>query len=266
MNNKNTSNREKKSKSLIENQIDSIRNQPLVLNPFIELVLSDADNNPIRNSNHANKGEEEKEEDYFIYYELNNNEKMNKIRNNDLLLKFDINRKTNYDNRPYCKKHFNLLFNQSEMKNKNEEVEEKEETNCDCNSNPSISLFDKENQSKKLIKLKLKLIEFCSWMNEVFSYEEAEFDTVTLMKIFLVNYENTMSVPIKIEPIVPTTTAATSSTNGNNKLKKDFLKLNNSNELISKNNKIFIKSNSSKNTIKQKLNKWYMPKKYWFTK
>lgn len=236
-----------KSKTLIQNEINSIKNQIRVLNPFIELVLSDATNN--RN---------DKNDYYFIHYDLNNK---NEIKNNDLLLEkqdLDRNRETNYDknSRAYCKQHFNFLFNQSKEENNNNNKNAQQHCNL-------FFLFDKENQSKKLVRLKLKLNEFCSRMNDVFSYEqEVEFDPLTLIKIFIVNFRNTMTVPIRIEPIYA------------RKLRKELLNLNSSSgesiNLKIKNTKKtnLLKTNKNyafKRTYFNK-NKWYMPKKYWFKK
>ena len=50
-------------------------------------------------------------------------------------------------------------------------------------------------------------------MNNAFSQEESDFDPVSLIKIFIVNYENTMPVPIKIEEIT------------DNRIRKELLKI-----------------------------------------
>ena len=181
-----------KNKNLIHNKIDWLYSKPFVLNPYIDLVLTDA-----KNYKELNR----LEEDDFFYVEDGNN-------NNDNFFEKLTNTNNNFRNkidRPYCKKHLDWLLRKDLNKKKN---------NFDL-----FSMFNNEESSnikqRDEPKLKRKLIEFCAWMNRAFdNNEESDFDPGSLIKIFIVNYENTMPVPIKIEEIT------------DSRIKKELLKTN----------------------------------------
>ena len=229
-------------KKLIQNKIDLISNQPFLLNPYLEFILSDIEkykqNNLLEND--------------FTFFEDNDTSE-NKNASTGSKVNYFSNYKPNKKlsvNSAYCKKHFDWLFN-------------KEITNKDLDL---FSMFNQENKkadlssikNKKVARLKRKLIEFCSWMNDVFSYEEPDFEPVSLIKIFIVNYENTISVPIKIEEIF------------DSRLKKELLKTSISSDSIMKLSKSvkvnIIQKNAKNKNLTKKNNKWYLPKKIWFKK
>jgi hypothetical protein len=230
-------------KKLIQNKIDLISNQPFLLNSYMEFILSDIEkykqNNLLEND--------------FTFFEDNDNSE-NKNSSTVSKVNYCFNYKPNCKklsvNSAYCKKHFDWLFNQKK-------------TDKDLDLFSMFSHEDKKAdlssiKNKKVARLKRKLIEFCSWMNDVFSYDEPDFEPVSLIKIFIVNYENTISVPIKIEEIF------------DSRLKRELLKTTISSDSILKPNKSFkvakIKKNAKiKNSIKYN-NKWYLPKKIWFKK
>ena len=215
-------------KEITQNQIDLILNQPILLNPIIELVLSDVDK-----FNEFNQ----LEEDDFMPDEDSLEMKRSVRSKNKLHLA------NNNNNRPYCRAHFEWLFKQDDPDN-----------DLDL-----FNMFDKENKKqlnltklKKVLRLKNKLVDFCLWMKQVFNYEESDFDPVSLIKIFIVNYENTMPVPIKIEEVLDT------------RLKNNLLKMKSSTSDLCINRTEIIRNIKPKTKILKRNDKWYLPKKQWF--
>lgn len=167
--------------------------------------------------------------------------------------------KSNEKVQVYTKQHFEWLFKQD----KKHQLYKK----LDINHHESHV----EKQSKKGQNLEQKIKEFCAWAELNYDCKELELDAITLMKIFLVNYDKgpLMWAPINLQEINRKEFKQNIDTNSSSEFdswseKSSITKTNINEKKKSYQNKIHDK-NSLKSSFQRRKNygKWYVPKKYW---
>lgn len=158
----------------------------------------------------------------------------------------------------YTKEHFKWLFKQNRKHNLYKKLE------------VCFSGGDKEINGKKDLNLEQKIKEFCNWAELNYDCKELELDAITLMKIFLVNYDKgpLMWTPINLEEIsrknlkinTETNFSDTDLNSHNSSLIKKSIhetKLNLINDLNKRNN---LKTNLER---RNNYGRWFLPKSYW---
>lgn len=169
------------------------------------------------------------------------------------------NPKTDENLQVYTREHFKWLFKQNKKHNLYKKLEACFSKTC------------KEINGKKDLNLEQKIKEFCSWAELNYDCKELELDAITLMKIFLVNYDKgpLMWTPINLEEISRKDFKINMETNLNSDSDSDS----ENSSLIKKslNEKKYNLKNDSdeKKNLKTNLERrnnygrWYLPSNYW---
>lgn len=205
-------------KNLVENFIQELDQHPLILNPLIEAILPEKDKKKHLNyldpelfpfKTDSDQDEDDEEEDNVIISKLfekneNKNQSIGLSSTSINIFKSKLEElidletpkpilpklKETKAKKVYTYEHFKWLFSQG-------------------NEHKLIKFgnFKNEklgtNRTKVLNNLEMKILEFCKWAENKYDCKELELDAITLMKIFLVNYDKgpLMWVPVNIEEV-----------------------------------------------------------------
>ncbi|RNA21252.1 hypothetical protein BpHYR1_003421 [Brachionus plicatilis] len=159
--------------------------------------------------------------------------------------------------RVYTREHFEWLFKQNKKQNFYKQ------------QNMTLPRSGQVMDKKKELNLEQKIKEFCKWAELNYDCKELELDAITLMKIFLVNYDKGPLIwaPINLQEInrkefkldLEDNFNSDSDDSSSEKLSLMLKKKLNEKKSDS------VQNNNLKSNLERRNNygKWYLPKKYW---
>ncbi|CAF1002256.1 unnamed protein product [Brachionus calyciflorus] len=279
-------------KEIVDNYVKEISLHPVLLNPTIETILTESAKEKILHTldpdvySLTSKSSDDDEDDNQMISKLFETDDSNKkqflkfsstslfsLKENkkekDLKINQKITEKIEQIPKVYTSAHFKWLFDQGKNHklNKNAKLgEDKSEKNL---------------KNKKGSNLEKKIKEFCEWAELKYDCKELELDAITLMKIFLVNYDKgpLMWAPIHLQQLdrknfknfVANNFSSDSDTGSEHSSTQIKLETNDDinddfnhflNVLSGKKEEIINKKVFRRNNY----GKWYLPKKYWLRK